>query len=121
MTTHTASLGAVLSMTTGTLVASVDETFALQDFLVGRPLMTHERIIGADEQTAALLLQFPRLAEAEAPDFSLIPPDQRESACRQWVAKVAAHVGFDTCEVHAVDGLDVDPGDAFVRAFRGYR
>lgn len=109
--THTATLGAILSVTTGVLVAPLDETFALQDFLVGRSLMTHERVLKADEQTQALLEQFPRLAEATAPDFSAVPRDRVEQACRDWVASVAEHVGWTEAEVRPVTGCEVSVGE----------
>lgn len=110
---HRASLGAILSVKTGVIVCPLDEMYALQDFLVGRPLMTHERIIGNDLQTAALVEQFPRLAEADAPDFSEVPRDRVEAACNAWVAEVAEHVGWTEAEVHAVNGCEVGVAEAF--------
>ena len=114
-TTHKTTLGAVLALVTGTLVCPLDEMYELQDFLVGRPLMTHERTVGWDRQRDALLKQFPRLAECEAPDFSTAT-DVR-AACLAWVAEVAAHVGWTTATVQAVDGCEVDPGAAWDRMF----
>lgn len=117
--THRASLGAILSITTGRLVSSLDDLYALQDFLVGRSLMTHERIVGWELQTSALLDQFPRLAEAEAPDFSVIPRGEVESACRAWVDSVADHIGWSEADVLAVDGCEVEPEEAFAKIFGG--
>lgn len=108
-TTHRASLGAILSIITGKLVCPLDELYALQDFLVRRPLMTHERAEGWESQTEALLRQFPRLAEVEAPDFSIVPRSDVEVACRAWVADVAAHVGWTEADVAEVEGCEVDP------------
>lgn len=110
--THRASLGAILSVKTGVLLCPLDEFYALQDFLVGRPLMTHERIVGNDRQEAALLAQFPQLAEAEPPDFSAVPRDQVEGRVRAWVDSVAAHVGWTEADVQAVDSCEVDAGEA---------
>lgn len=118
-TTHRASLGAILSITTGRLVAPLDEMYALQDFIVGRSLMTHERTIGWGRQRDALLKQFPRLAEAEAPDFSVVPRDEVEAACRAWVASVAEHIGWTEADVTAVEGCEVDPGEAFDKVLSG--
>lgn len=112
-TPHRATLGAILSITTGKLVAPLDELYALQDFIVGRSLMTHERPIGWDKQTAALLEQFPQLAEAEAPDFSVVPRDQIEQACRTWVASVAEHVGWSEADVQPVTGCEVSVAEGF--------
>lgn len=112
-TTHRASLGAILSVKTGVLLCPLDDFYALQDFLVGRPLMTHERIVGHDRQVAALLEQFPQLAESEAPDFTAVPKDQVEQAVGAWVAGVAEHVGWTEADIQAVTGCEVDAGEAF--------
>lgn len=111
--THRASLGAILSVLTGVLVCPLDEMYDLQNFLVGRDLMTHERIVGNDRQEAALLAQFPRLAEATPPDFSAIPRADVEDACRAWVDSVAEHIGWTEANVQAVSGCEVDMAEAF--------
>lgn len=111
-TTHRASLGAILSVKTGVLLCPLDEFYALQDFLVGRNLMTHERIVGHDRQVDALLEQFPQLAEADAPDFSAVPRADVEAAVGAWVAGVAEHVGWTEADVHSVTGCEVDVAEA---------
>jgi len=113
--THRTTLGAVLSIVTGKLVCPLSELYELQDFLVGRPLMTHERTTGWDRQTAALLEQFPRLAEVEAPDFSVYDSVDVEAACRTWVGSVAAHIGWTEADVREVTGCEVDPGEALAK------
>lgn len=117
MSTQRASLGAVLSIVTGTLVCPLDELYELQDFLVGRPLMTHERTTGWERQTGALLQQFPRLAEVEAPDFSGCT--DKRVACLAWVDQVAAHVGWSEADVVEAEGCEVDPAEALEKIWAG--
>lgn len=116
---HTAPLGAILALITGKLVAPLDDLYDLQDFIVGRALMTHERTTGWDRQCAALLEQFPQLAEAVAPDFSDVAPADREAACRAWVDSVAEHIGWSSAEVKRTPGCEVDPGEALDRILVG--
>lgn len=112
--TYPASLGAILTMTTGVMLTEVDDAFALQDFIVGRPLMTHERIdkpkfqgIPLSEETNAtdtkdvLLRQFPALAEAYPPPITGETRDEKMAACLAWVASVSEHTGIP------VDGVMV--------------
>lgn len=105
--TYTTSLGAILTMTTGIMLTEVDDAFALQDFVVGRPLMTHERIdrpkfqgitlseaTNATDTTEALLRQFPALAEAVPPLITGDTRDEKMAACMAWVEQVSAHTGI---------------------------
>jgi hypothetical protein len=117
--TLTAPIGAILAAVTGKLVCPLDDLYDLQDFLAGRSLMTHERTVAFERQGGALLAQFPRLAEVEAPDFSVFPRDQVEAQCLAWVDSVAAHVGWTEAEVTFVEGCEVDPADAFDLMFGG--
>lgn len=110
--THRSTLGAILSVKTGVLLCPLDEFYALQDFLVGRNLMTHERIVGHDRQVAALLEQFPQLAECEPPDFTNLPQERVEDYVRAWVGTVADHVGWTEADVQPVTGCEVDAGEA---------
>ena len=106
MSETTTTLGAVLSITTGKLVAPLDEVYELQDFLVGRPLMTHERFQDAEPQIDYLLRLFPRLAEAEPPLTWERVNGSAEVHCRRWVAQVAAHIGWTTAVVPESDGRE---------------
>lgn len=86
------TLGAVLTHTTGVLLDEMDEVWILQDAIVGRPLMTHERTdMFAPNATLTrdfLLRQFPLLAEAQPPKLS------GKDECLAWVASVSAHTGY---------------------------
>lgn len=110
-TEYHATLGAILTAITGRLVCPLDELYGLQDFLAGRPLMTHERPAAFQRQADALVRQFPRLAEVEAPDFSEYLAEDREPACRGWVAKVASYIGFTSAPVKLAPDCEVDPGE----------
>lgn len=86
-TTHKTTLAAVLTHTTGIMVADLDDAWPLQDFIVGRPLWTHERG-SANDISATLLAQFPRLAEAQPPKITT------KAEADAWVADVSAHAGY---------------------------
>jgi hypothetical protein len=111
-TTRRASVGAILSITTGVLLADLDDVFGLQDFLAGRALMTHERTIRGDEQTAILLRQFPRLAEVTVPPFVADENGSRERSVRSWVASVEKYLGWSAADVRWESGGEVDMGEA---------
>ena len=83
----TTSLHAVLMHTTGIMVAELDEAWPLQDFIVGRPLLTHERG-SANDISAALLAQFPALAEAHPPKI------KSWAEADAWVRSVADYTGL---------------------------
>lgn len=117
--TYRATLGAILSITTGKLLAPLDEFYGLQDFMVGRPLMTHERTTGWDRQTEALLRQFPRLAEVTVPPFTADASGSKEASVRAWVASVGDYLGWTEADVRRVPGCEVDPGEAFDRVLLG--
>lgn len=84
---HETTLAAVLMHTTGIMVADLDDAWPLQDFVVGKALWTHERG-SANDISAFLLAQFPRLAEAHPPKIST--KDEADA----WVAEVSAHTGY---------------------------
>jgi len=90
----TATLAGVLGNTTGVLLSNLDEMHAVQDFIVGRPLMTHERIDGIYDVTPVLLAQFPRLAEAEPPSLKRNTLAETMAACTVWVESVSRHSGY---------------------------
>lgn len=85
--TMTTTLGAVLMHTTGIMVAELDDAWPLQDFIVGRPLWTHERG-SANDISASLLAQFPALAEAHPPKIT------SWAEADAWVRSVSAHTGL---------------------------
>ena len=101
MTDRQFSLGAILSHTTGRMLAELDEMWELQDHMVGRMLFTHERARDEFDCTPALLVQFPELAEAEPPDDFPVDPTtgDKRPAVQAWVAAVAEHVGWSTSKV----------------------
>jgi hypothetical protein len=118
-TPYRATLGAILTITTGTMVSPLKEFYGLQDFLVGRSLLTHERTTGWDRQKDALLQQFPDLVGVSAPEFLTDATGSKEASARAWVDSVAAELGWSEADVQPVDGCEVDPGDAFNRAHGG--
>jgi len=114
-----ASLGAILSLTTGRMLGLMDEVWSLQNFLAGRELMTHERTLAFEAHQKFLLKQHPELAEA-FPDDDLVTGtmswEERQRRVEEWVRSVARHVGWDIAEVQIPPGgrdehsLGVDPG-----------
>lgn len=61
----TTTLAAVLTFTSGSLVAIIDEAWPLQDFMTGRNLMTHQRAEDRFDIAPVLLEQFPALADVK--------------------------------------------------------
>lgn len=96
--TYETTLGAVLTFTTGILLADLDDAWPLQDFILGYPLLTHERTdMFAPNATAterALLRQFPQLAEAHPPAIVGETYEQKKAACEAWVRSVSEHTGI---------------------------
>lgn len=90
----TATLAGVLGNTTGILLSDLSEMYDVQDFLVGRSLMTHERIDPENDVTTLLLAQFPLLAEAQPPPLKRATVEATQAACTAWVWDVAAHTGY---------------------------
>lgn len=82
------SLGAVLSVTTGRLLAPFDEMHELIEHMAGGSVWTHQRPRVADECGPALLAQHPRLAKVTVPDDLA-----GEDACRAWLAEQTAEHG----------------------------
>lgn len=102
---HTTTLAAVLTHTTGILVASLDDAWPLQDYVVGldRGLLTHERFNPHVNIEADLLAQFPALAEA-------VPaPGQITSAetAAAWVEAVSRRTGIPM-EVEVLSRAEVE-------------
>lgn len=85
------TLAAVLTHTTGILVAPMDDAWPLQDYVVGldRGLMTHERANPHVDIEADLLAQFPRLAEAVPAPGTITD----QSTADAWVAAVSRRTG----------------------------
>ena len=92
----TATLAGVLGNTTGILLSDLGEMYDVQDFLVGRSLMTHERIDPDNDVSALLLAQFPLLAEAEPPPLKRATVEATQAACTAWVWSVSTHTGYPT-------------------------
>jgi len=59
------SLGAVLSVTTGVLLCSMDEVCRILDFMTGGSLFTHQLPRAADVCKPAILKQHPQLADVD--------------------------------------------------------
>ena len=89
-----ATLAGVLGNTTGVLLSDLDEMYDVQDFIVGRSLMTHERIDAIYDVTDVLVRQFPRLAEASPPPLKRATVEETQAACTAWVESVSAHTGY---------------------------
>lgn len=68
MTARTFSLGAVLSVTTGVLLAEIGDVRELLDFITGDTLMTHQLPRASDEAAPEILRQHPDLAGMAVPD-----------------------------------------------------
>ncbi len=82
------SLGAVLSVTTGRLLAPMAELYDLLNFMTGDNLMTHQLSRASDECAPVLLGRHPRLRDVVVPDEL----DGWEDVER-WVASQAERLG----------------------------
>lgn len=84
------SLGAILSVTTGRLLADIGDVHELLDFMTGDTLFTHQLPRAIDEACPVILRQHADLAEAIAPaDF-----DGPEGVNR-WLAAQIGEYGPD--------------------------
>lgn len=68
MTARTFSIGAVLSVTSGRLLAEIGDVHELLDFMTGDTLMTHQLPRASDEAAPEILRQHPDLADVVVPD-----------------------------------------------------
>lgn len=82
-------LGAVLSVTTGILVAEFGEVHALLEHLVGEPLFTHSLTVVAEPCAAEVLRQRPQLAMVAEPELN------GAEECATWVAEQVAVFGAE--------------------------
>lgn len=81
-------LGAVLSVTTGRLLAPFAEMHELIEYMAGGGVWTHQLPRVADECAPALLAQHPRLRQV------VVPEDLAgEEACGAWLAERIAEYG----------------------------
>jgi hypothetical protein len=72
MTTESFSLGAVLTVTTGTLLCPIDGIYRILNFMTGDGIYTHQLGRVSEECKPHLLRQFPALADVDA---SGVTPD----------------------------------------------
>jgi hypothetical protein len=79
-------LGAILSVTTGRLVAEMDNLYAIVNHLTGDNISTIGLLAAAEPCKAALLAQHPQLA---AIDVSSASPETR----RAWLSEQTANYG----------------------------
>lgn len=81
-------LGDILSVTTGRLLASMDNVHKILDFMAGDKLFTHQLPRAAEECKGPLLAQHPDLASI------VVPEDlSGEEACLAWLDKQTVRFG----------------------------
>lgn len=78
------SLGAVLSVTTGTLLCPIDGVYRILNHMTGDSIYTHQIPRVSRECGPALLKQFPALAEVDA---SAITPENWQAWLHEQEAK----------------------------------
>lgn len=108
---RTFPLGAVLSYTTGCLLADLSEVYAVGEYLAGRPMMTHHHGVGdlADTIEATIKAQHPDLPISQPPDVN------DEATCLAFVAGIAAARGSDVVRLHPLaDPPGGESADRFV-------
>ncbi len=87
MSTKNFTIGAVLTVTTGiVLTRDFGEAHALMDHLTGDSLFTHQLPRAADPCKAALLAQFPALA-------NVVPPENARDTWEAWLETEATLLG----------------------------
>lgn len=82
-------LGAVLSVSTGIIVADFNQMHQLMEHLVGEPLFVHSLTVVAQPCAAELLCQHPQLGVVAMPDLN------GAEECAAWVAEQAAVFGAE--------------------------
>jgi hypothetical protein len=87
MSTREFGLGAVLSVTTGRVLAPVADIHEVLDFLTGDKLFTHQLPRAMCEVAPVVRAAHPELAGIEAPDFG------NDGAVYSWVAEQVARFG----------------------------
>jgi hypothetical protein len=111
MTTRQFPTGAVLSLATGKMLSTFDEMWQVADFMAGRPLMTHNFASQAifDQLRDRLVAQVSWLAGAieNCPDFSAVPREEIEAACKAWVAQIADRVGETVALTEPAEPIDM--------------
>lgn len=88
---HETTLAAALTLSTGTLVSSLDEAWSLMDFLVGWPMMTHQRPAIADVVAKALVERYPALGRVAPPPAGWI---KNEEEAALWVQSISDLTGL---------------------------
>lgn len=103
--TSTHSLGAILSVTTGRLLAPMSEVHALLDRMTGDVLYTHQLPRAAGECAPELLRQHPHLDGIEVP--TLVSPDDY----LDWVAAQEQRYGQElaVAPLDPADHTVIDP------------
>lgn len=90
MTARTVPLGAILSITTGRLLADFGDVHELLDFMTGDTLFTHQLPRAMDEAAPRILEQHPDLSAVPVPDDF----DGPEHVAR-WLAEQVAAFGAE--------------------------
>lgn len=83
--TRVFDLGDILSVTTGRMLCTVDNIYAILNWMTGDNLFTHQLPRAAEECKGPLLAQHPDLASVMVPDDL-----SGEDACRAWLATQTA-------------------------------
>lgn len=95
----TFSLGTVLSMTTGTLLCSVEDLYAIASHLVGRDVFTHELPSCFRQCREPLLAQHPQLRAVTAEE---VTRDNWQQWLNGWIEQYG-----DSFEVAALESSDI--------------
>jgi hypothetical protein len=102
--TKTVSLGALLSMSTGVLLAKFTDLHAAIECLAGGPVWTHQLPDAVDALRPELIRQHPWL------DDITVPGDLAdEAACAAFLAPLAARYGDEHPLAAAPSGWSSDP------------
>lgn len=99
------SLGTVLSITTGVLLAEVGELYRILSFMSGEDVFTHQLPRVADECKGPLLEQYPHLAGV------VVPPVHGEDEVKAWLAIAESEFGetFDVLPLADGEHTAIDP------------
>lgn len=86
--TMTTTLGALLTHSTGILLEEIDIAWDFQDFVVGYPLMTHQRVHPENNIRMQVLSAYPQLMSMNPPTIN------SETDGRLWVELVSEETGI---------------------------
>lgn len=97
--TRVFDLGAILSVTTGRLLCSMDDLYGILNWMTGDSLFTHQLPRAGEECQGPLLAQHPDLAGIIVPKGL-----SGEETCRAWLAVQAARFGYSRMVAPLAEG-----------------